>query len=499
MTPPRRPDLGGAAPAVRVTISAPWRLAVLERVRRRFASIPGAARFGWLVFAFGLLWVLVGAANVIDPRNLTATPIAVRLAVLGVGFALVALGWRSARERRAVSVSRWAARLVNARGLASAWSLHGSLPAPPSRPRSPEHARVESRNAAFGVATGVAWLFSSLVAVGGIIRWFPPLPTIVVLSIGTPVVTAAGMIAGAWLVARSMSVRRIAVIALALLVPVAAVVAVPALGSLRTTPLPGRPDTAATASPRGPSQLFLVLDGGTKIIRLTDGGTAVGGADLSPDGHHVAFGDDRADTIDVWIMDLDGRSRPIGLKRLTDEPGDELFPKWSPDGLRIAFTHRTEDGTNVGVVDVNNGWTRDITADDNSRGPSWLSARSLLYSSGTTVLGTNPDIWEAGVDGSNPRLVLDSGGDDYAPIPSPDGRRLLFASNRTGNIDVWVADMDGRHARALTAGEEATDEPYGWSPDGRYVYFTSDRSSTGGNFLYFAPASGGPATLAVVL
>ncbi len=478
---------------------AAWRVAVLERVRRRFAATTGAARFGWLLFGLGLLWVFVGAGHVLDPRDRTTARIAVTVLVLGVGFALVVVGWRSARERRPLAVSRWAARLINARGLALAWSLHRSLPAPPTRPRRPESAHAESRNAAFGVATGLAWLGSSIVAIAGLIRWFPPRPTIALLSIGTPVATATGMLVGARLVARSMGLRRIALLAIALVLPVAAVGTVPALGHLRTTPVPGRPDLAATASPRGRSELFLVLDGGTRIEQLTSSGTATGGAALSPDGHEIAFGDVRAGTIDVWIMDLDSAHRPLGVRRLTDELGDEWDPQWSPDGSRIAFSHISEGRTDVGVVDVATGRVADVTSDGSSMTPSWLANDRLLYATTSPDAPSNWDIWSMDADGRHARRVLDSGGDDYSPIASPDGTRLIFATDRAGSVDVWVADLDGEDARPLTAGEDATDEPRGWSGDGRYVLFTSDRSPTGGNFLYFTPADGGPATLSVVL
>jgi Tol biopolymer transport system component len=82
---------------------------------------------------------------------------------------------------------------------------------------------------------------------------------------------------------------------------------------------------------------------------------------------------------------------------------------------------------------------------------------------------------------------------------SPDGRRLLFSSNRSGTFDVWVADADGAHMESLTKGEPAEDHAVAWSPDGRYAIFASNRSDTGGNFLFFVSITGGPAELAVVL
>jgi TolB protein len=76
---------------------------------------------------------------------------------------------------------------------------------------------------------------------------------------------------------------------------------------------------------------------------------------------------------------------------------------------------------------------------------------------------------------------------NWSPAWSPDGTRLAFASNRSGNIDVWVVNADGSGLMNLTNHRSADGAPT-WSPDGTQIAFTSDR--TGTNALYVMSAEG---------
>jgi Tol biopolymer transport system component len=393
-----------------------------------------------------------------------------RYAPPGIGFAVVpafvtfVLGWRLARARREPDLA------------------------------------TESRNAVVGVAAGLAWLIAAILAVRLQIRWFPQMSALMFYALGTAGATLAGAAgAAAFVAARRPSFRFLPVV-VALVVPPVAAAAVPSFGPLRTTPLPGRGDYAVTARPDGTANLYVIRNGGTEIEKLTDTGTATGGADLSADGSRVAFGDERRGTVDLWVMDLDASMRATGLTRVTHASGDETFPEWSPDGRAIVYTEWRHGRADVRVLDLATGAMTPITRDGDSWGPSWSpDGSSILYSSGRGKSSTNYDIWRVGANGEDPHAILDSGGDDWDPHASPDGRRLLFSSDAAGDDDVWLARIDGRRARPLTLGEPAADHAFGWSPTGRFALFLSDRSEAGGDFLFFMPVGGGPATLGVVL
>ena len=73
------------------------------------------------------------------------------------------------------------------------------------------------------------------------------------------------------------------------------------------------------------------------------------------------------------------------------------------------------------------------------------------------------------------------------PSWSPDGRRLAYASDRNGNADIWIQDVDQPTATRVTS-ETAHDWQPAWSPDGKTLAFRSERSRGG---VFLVPASGG--------
>ncbi len=76
-----------------------------------------------------------------------------------------------------------------------------------------------------------------------------------------------------------------------------------------------------------------------------------------------------------------------------------------------------------------------------------------------------------------------------APSFSPDGRKLVVTLGGVeGNLDIYTLDITSRNVQRLTT-HRAIDTEGTWSPDGRHIYFTSDRA--GGPQVYRVPASGG--------
>ena len=88
-------------------------------------------------------------------------------------------------------------------------------------------------------------------------------------------------------------------------------------------------------------------------------------------------------------------------------------------------------------------------------------------------------------------------GTDRTPSWSPDGTKIIFASDRSGNMDIWVMDSDGGNLKQLTTSENSDFDP-AWSPDGTKIAFTSTRSgnydiwvmdSNGGNYEQLTSSS----------
>ncbi len=102
------------------------------------------------------------------------------------------------------------------------------------------------------------------------------------------------------------------------------------------------------------------------------------------------------------------------------------------------------------------------------------------------------ELWVCDSDGSNPGQLTSLGGPQVAPWGgwSPDGKRITFDSNWKGSVDVYVIDAEAGAPQRLTA-HPGVDAGGSWSPDGQWIYFYSDR--TGSFELWKVPVGGGDA------
>src|SRR5271170_4765799 len=104
------------------------------------------------------------------------------------------------------------------------------------------------------------------------------------------------------------------------------------------------------------------------------------------------------------------------------------------------------------------------------------------------------DVWVVETIGGVARPVTMHEAHDTNPVFSPDGRWIAFSSNRHGSYDVFVVPTQGGKPRRLTF-DSAVDMVCGWTPDGKNVLFASTRSTEfpSGSELYTVPWDGGRA------
>jgi tricorn protease len=105
-----------------------------------------------------------------------------------------------------------------------------------------------------------------------------------------------------------------------------------------------------------------------------------------------------------------------------------------------------------------------------------------IANDGRVAFSYHEDIWIANADGSNAQRLTSHIGNDFAPRFSPDGRSIAFTSNRTGNNDVFLMAASAGEPRQLTY-YSGDDQTLYWMPDGRSVLIYSNR----GTFAYGSP------------
>ena len=194
----------------------------------------------------------------------------------------------------------------------------------------------------------------------------------------------------------------------------------------------------------------------------------------------IAFESDRDGHIlnnswayEIYVMDNDGGNP----RNLTKNPADDRSPSWSPDGKRIVFMSNRDGHAKHGwltseiyVMDADGGNPRNLTNNpDNDRFPSWSPDGKRI------AFGRHGDIYVMDADGGNQQRLTEDRMNDQDPSWSPDSKRIVFMSNRAGNMEIYVIDIDGRNQRNLTNNDRFDDDP-SWSPDGKRIAFTSMRN-----------------------
>jgi hypothetical protein len=175
----------------------------------------------------------------------------------------------------------------------------------------------------------------------------------------------------------------------------------------------------------------------------------------------------------IYIMNTDGS----GVRQLTNEPGSQTWPTWSPDGSKIAFVAYgvTEPGRLV-VMNADGSNRVVITGPDLSAvQPAWSPDGSRIAFSRTTDLG-GTEICVVNADGSGLTLLFpgEFGVDNLAPSWSTDGSKIAFVWYNYAWVSIYVMNADGSGARPVT-----DQQPYAfdmWSPvwvqDGRILFWS---------------------------
>jgi Tol biopolymer transport system component len=173
-----------------------------------------------------------------------------------------------------------------------------------------------------------------------------------------------------------------------------------------------------------------------------DSGEAYGSAH-SPDGKEIAYVCWKGQILELRVVGLDG-TRPRVLYRNADLHHLEVAD-WSSDGRYILCTFVLKTGSNqIALVPVGNGAAQVLKTFD-WRGPGKLSlspdGRYVAYDLPQRDGSLDRDVFLLAVRGTREAVLVEHPSNDFNPIWTPDGNRILFTSDRTGAFGIWVLSV----------------------------------------------------------
>ena len=187
----------------------------------------------------------------------------------------------------------------------------------------------------------------------------------------------------------------------------------------------------------------------------------------SPDGSRLAFVSSRSGDEEIYVANANG----TGITRLTHARGPDLSPAWSSDGRRIAFSRNAEIWTMKADGSLERPLVRKQRPWHEHHSPAW-HGDTIVYSS-NRASAFNAELYAVPAR----RLTFTKGadgvfGDDGMPDISPDGRRIVFTSNRDQNGEIYLMSANGTGQKRLTHTSRDDFTPR-YSPDGRRIAYTS--------------------------
>ena len=209
----------------------------------------------------------------------------------------------------------------------------------------------------------------------------------------------------------------------------------------------------------------------------------------SPDGARIAFVSSDGVHAGIRVMERDGQN-PIPV---TDDRSWNLFTEfdpWSPDGKKLLFL--SDDGGGLDLWAMNPDGTGKVRLTEGGRitpspglsgyGADWSNdGERIVYTSclfenaairegpNLSAIRTEADIWIMDADGGN-KKQLTTGGDARMPLWQPQGDRIAYLADRSGNREIWTMQSDGTGQTQVTF-SEGNVSGYSWSPDGARIAY----------------------------
>lgn len=191
----------------------------------------------------------------------------------------------------------------------------------------------------------------------------------------------------------------------------------------------------------GYAHLYIYAIESLPLTRITAGEWNDTSPALSPDRTQLAFASDRSGFWDLYVMDIQSGN----VRQITNTPEYDSAPSWSPDGQWLVFETYAGENLEVAVTNV--------------------------------AAGTGEII----------PLTQNPSSSDHSPVWAPDGRHVAFVSSRSGDNDIWLANLDlagDERFQNLSNTPYASESHPAWNYDGSKLLWASTSQTVGFSGLY---------------
>ncbi len=210
------------------------------------------------------------------------------------------------------------------------------------------------------------------------------------------------------------------------------------------------------------------LDGGA-LFRVTDNPTINLFPSFDRNAQHLLYLSYKTYSPELYLVDL---SQQVET-RIPATLGQAVGGTLTPDG-RIVAGFQRGGRTNLYLLDLSGNEIRALT-DNGAINVSPSACGDGSSFTFTSDRGGTPQVYVGTLDGGDAHRVTFAGSYNTAPAFSPDCKKIAYESRQPGGFQIFVINADGSGARQLT--QSGSNEAPTWSPDGRYIAYSSGRGA----------------------
>ncbi len=184
----------------------------------------------------------------------------------------------------------------------------------------------------------------------------------------------------------------------------------------------------------------------------------------------IVFASGKSADFDVWRLNLESEE----MKQLTYGEWWNDHPRWSPDGQKIVYVSNKSGVPELWLMNEDGTDKQQLTRESKFHSsPVWSPDGKWIFCCANYENADDVDVWAIAADGSgNRERIISAVGAETSPAVSPDGKKVLVSSAKSGNHDLWEVDLPTGEWRQITF-SPSRDYCGAYSPDGEWIAYVS--------------------------